>query len=127
MVDDSELDYLITWLTAATTDVTVKSIETTRNISLVGAAKRALIFPPETMWINGAFYKKRYLIKVSAESEANHMAIVNDIIDGCLAYNKNPTVATMCNINYAYGGRCFVEINGRWNQDLWIDVEWITS
>lgn len=65
------------------------------------------------------------------ETEITMTSIINEIIDGFNLYNESraglTSVATMCNLKYVYSGRSFIEVNGRWNQDLWIDVEWVTS
>ena len=131
MADDSELDYLKTWLDEVTTNLTVATFETKRNVGYISGVKKALIYPGETMSISEYFYKKRYLVKLSTETEITHMSIINEIIEGCVLYNTTrsglTSVSVMCNIHYAYSGRSFVEVNGRWNQDLWIDVEWSTS
>jgi hypothetical protein len=228
----------------------VGEYNTTRNINNVNGVKRALIYVGETLSIDGLFYKKRYLVKLSMENEVTHMAMINEMIQGCYNYNarssghvevsyvtclqksectaessfhfnvagtkyyvwlnvagtdSDPThagetaieadisgsgsattvaevidglidakagvgcdnnaseiltitndvngnvistyddtttptgftitindggitfPAVMCNIQYAYGGRVFVENNGRYNQDLWFDVEWASS
>ena len=131
MADDSELDYLKTWLEEVTTSLVVHTFNTTRKIGLVPGDKKSLIYPGETLSIDGVFYNKRYLIKLSMETEITHMAMINEIIDGCKLYNTTraglTSVGVMCNITYVYSGRSFIEVNGRWNQDLWIDVEWVTS
>jgi hypothetical protein len=129
MVDDSELDYLHTWLEAVTTNLAVDTWETKRRVGLMSGDKKALIYPPEILWVNGSFYKKRYKITISMENEANMMSIINEIIEGIRAYNELRTnaIASMCNLELAYSNKAFVEANGRWNQDFWLDVEWITT
>ena len=113
MVDNSELDYMVTFFTDITTSVTVASYETKRNIANVSGTHKLLIFPPETMSTDGKFYKKRYLIKLSVPTEANMTTVVDDIIEGCDNYNKRQTVTvfppSMCNVYYAYGGRSFLQ------------------
>jgi len=243
MADDSELEYLDTWLTEVTTNLVVETMKTKGNLSLIGGDKKALIFPPELLWVDNGFYKKRYKVQISMATEELFMAIFNEIVEGCRKYNRrncaesttvvclpqascvesssfhftvagttyycwlnkgsgvdpahagetgiecdisgagtaiqvaevidnlidaktgvscdNNGTATltivneangnvtdcvdedtgftitvtdgltipsvMCNVQIAYGGRSFVEVNGRWNQDLWIDVEWSSS
>jgi len=131
MVDDSELDYLKTLIEEITTSLIVATFETTKNIGAVTSTKKCLIYPGETLSIDGDFYKKRYMIKLVMETEITMTSIINEIIDGFNLYNESRTgltsVATMCNVKYVYSGRSFIEPNGRGNQDLWIDVEWVTS
>jgi len=109
----------------------VATFETDRNYMMIKGENKALIYPGETIWIDNHFYKKRYMIKLSCETELTHMATINEIVEGCLLYNTTRTgltsVGVMCNIDFAYAGKCFVQTDGRWNQDLWIDVEWATS
>jgi len=131
MADNSELDYLITFIDEVTTALTVNSYETKRNIEDVAGAKKCLIYPGELLSSDGAFYRKRYLVKLSLENEANMMSIINEIINGTIAYNKRSGSYTypdvMCNIKFIYTNKSFVSSNGRWNQDVYIDVEWSTS
>lgn len=131
MPDDSELDYLKTLIEEITTSLIVATFETTRNIGNVTTGKKCLIYPGETLSTNNDFYKKRYLVKLSMETEITMTGIINEIIDGFNLYNQSraglTSVATMCNVKYVYSGRSFIEVNGRWNQDLWIDVEWVTN
>lgn len=105
--------------------------ETRRAYYNVKGANKVLIYPGEVMTIDGLFYKKRYLVKLSAETELTYMAMFNEIVIGAYLYNTTRTgltsVDVMCNIHIAYVGRSYVENNGRWNQDIWIDVEWASS
>ena len=132
MADDSELDYIHTFLEAVTTSLAVETFETTRRIDVISGDKKALVYVGELMWIDGKFYKKRYLVKLSMETEITMMAIINEIIIGCYKYN-NRTIggytyaAPMCNVNLAYGSRSFVTNNGRYKQDLWLDVEFASE
>jgi len=131
MAVDSELEYLVRLIEEITTDLIVDNFKDTRNIAMILLGKKCLIYPGETLNTDNKFYKKRYLLKLSMETEETMTAIINEIIDGFHLYNTSraglTNVATMCNLKYVYSGRSFVEINGRWNQDLWIDVEWVTS
>ena len=131
MAVDSELEYLVRLVEEITTSLIVDNFKDTRNIAMVAGTKKCLIYPGETISVDGDFYKKRYLVKISMESEENMTSIINEIIDGFQLYNGARTaltsVATMCNVEYVYSGRSFIEPNGRWNQDLWVDVEWVTS
>jgi len=131
LADDSELEYLVTLIEEITTSLIVDNFKDTRNIAMVASAKKCLIYPGETLNIDNDFYKKRYLVKLSMESEENMTSIINELVVGFKLYNESraglTSVATMCNVNYVYSGRSFIENNGRWNQDCWIDVEWVSS
>ena len=128
---DSELEYLVRLIEEITTSLIVDNFKDTRNIGMVTTGKKCLVYPGETLNIDNKFYKKRYLVKLSMESEETMMGMINEIVDGFHLYNTSraglTNVATMCNVQYVYSGRSFIEANGRWNQDLWIDVEWVSS
>ena len=126
----SELTHLDTFITEATTNVIVESFLTKRKISKLTTAKKALIEPGEMLSVDGAFYKKRFKIKLQMDTEANLTTVINEIIDGTIKYNKRDgtltEVATMCHIHFVYTNKAFIE-NNIWKQDIYIDVEWCTS
>ena len=131
MADNSELEYIDTWLTEVTTSLVVETVKTKKDVSYVSGAKKALIYTGETLWVDNSFYKKRYLIKISMESEENFMAIFNEMVDGCKLYNTTraglTSVGVMCNIEIPYTGKGRIEVNNRFNQDIWLDVEWASQ
>ena len=88
MADDSELDYIRTFLSEVTTDLIVESFETTRNIGFISGNKKCLVFPGKMYRIDYDTYRSRYRIQLSMENEANMMSIINEIIDGTILYNK---------------------------------------
>jgi len=126
----TELTALDTFLTEATTSVIVESFLTKRKISKLSTAKKALIEPGEMLSVDGAFYKKRFKIKLQMDSEANLTTVLNDIIDGTIAYSKRAAgftyPATMAHIHFVYTNKAFIE-NNIWKQDIYLDVEWVTS
>ena len=130
MVDDSEMEYLATMLNEATTNLTVSNIKLVGNIMYVSGDKKALIFPPQIMLVDGHRQVKRFLVKISMETEENLMSIINEIINGCYTYNSTRSgftnVASMDWVQLAYTGKIFIEANGRANVDCWIDVEFNT-
>ena len=133
MAADSELEYLVVFVEEATTTLIVDCYVDRRDVQGVTSAKKCLIYPGETLSIDGSFYTKRYLVKLSLENENNMTSIVNEIIDGIKNYNKRAALpafthpVTMCNLKFAYSGKSFIEPNGRWNLDIYLDVEWVTS
>ena len=126
----SELGHIDTFITEATTTVIVESFLTKRNIESLTTAKKALIEPGELLSVDGAFYKKRYKIKLQMDTETNMMAAINGIIDGTIKYNRRDgtltEVSVMCNIKFVYTNKAFI-VNGIWKQDIYLDVEWCTS
>lgn len=130
MVDTTELMYLDTFITEATTNIVVESFLTKRKISKLAGAKKALIEPGEILSVDGAFYKKRFKVKLQIDSEVNLITVINEIIDGTIKYNKRDgtltEVTTMCNIEFVYSNKAFIQ-NNIWKQDIYLDVEWVTS
>ena len=130
MADTTELMYLITFLTEVTTGVIVESFLTKRNVEAIPSTKKALIEPGGMLSSDGAFFKKRYKIRLSIDSEINLMTVINEIIDGTIAYNRRDgtltEVSVMCNIKFVYSNKAFID-NGRWKQDIYVDIVWCTS
>jgi len=66
---------------------------------------------------DGAFYKKRYKVKLSLENEANMMSIINKIINGTIAYNKRDgtltEVSVMSDNKFVYSNKSWIEANNR--------------
>jgi len=83
-----ELDYIRTFISEVTTDLMVKTIESTGNIAIVPSAKKCLIVPGSVLSVDGDFYRKRYKIFLNMENEANLTTIMNQIIEGTQLYNK---------------------------------------
>jgi len=127
MVDDSELDYLATFIDEATTALTVETYETKRKAT---GRKNCLIEPGEVLSSDGDFYKKRFKLKLRTLTEAIMTGFINEIIDGCIAYSKRAAgytyPATMCHIKFVYTNKTFVE-GEIWKNDVYLDVEWVTS
>jgi len=130
MPDDSELDYIQTFLEEVTTLLIVETFETKRKIKQVTTAKKCLVEPGQFLNVDGAFFTKRYKIKLSVANEIIMTSIINEIIDGIIVYNKGATgltkVSVMCNLKLVYTNKSYIE-NGIWLNDLFIDIEWVTS
>jgi len=126
----SELGHLDLFITEATTGVIVESFLTKRKVASLTTAKKALIEPGELLSVDGAFFKKRYKIKLQMDTEANMMAVINEIIIGTIAYNRRDGTLTepsiMCNIHFVYTNKAFIK-SGIWKQDIYLDVQWSTS
>lgn len=128
MPDDSELDYIKTFIEEATTGLTVATFETIRKVEKVAGVKKSLVEPGEIISTDGSFYKKRYKIKLSVATEAIMTAIINEIINGTSTYNKRGTgftfPASMCNVNFVYTNKSYI-FNNIWLNDVFVDVEWV--
>ena len=131
MAADSELEYLTVFIEEVTTSLIVDNYKDCRNLQDVASEKKCLIEPGQFLSSDGAFFKKRYKVKLSLESEENIMSIINEIINGTIKYNKRDGSLTeesvMCNIKFAYSNKSWVTQKGRWKNDIFIDVEWCTS
>lgn len=138
MADDSELDYLRTFLACVHTAATVKHLFETGKSTNTADTQKMLVYPPELIGSDGDdFYWKRYLIKITEISEANLSTALNNIFIGIKKFNKRTAItsftrpATMCHIRFANANRShFTKKSaaaGIWSQDIWLDVEWSTS
>ncbi len=105
MVDDSELDYLRTFLTYVCPDCTVKHYSEIRKISAINDTRRILVFPGELISVDGKFYTKRYKIKISETSEANLMETFNNLIDGFIDVRTGPNIG-YTNISWTTTNTC---------------------
>lgn len=131
MVDDSELDYLITFIDEATTGLTVKSFETIRKVEKIAGLKKCLIEPGEILSIDESFYSKRFKVKLSVATEAIMTSIINEIVEGAKNYNKRAAgytfPVTMANVKFVYSNKSYIGDSNRWLNDIYLDVEWVTS
>ena len=88
MADDSELDYIRTFLQHICINSRVKHFSEVKEISNIIGTSRILVYPGESIGVDGKFYKKRYKVKISDTSEAALMETFNYIIDGTLRLNR---------------------------------------
>jgi len=84
LADDSELDYLRTFLQYACRLSTVKHYSEKRLLSHINDTRRILIYPGVTLSTDGKFYKKRYKVKISDTSEAALTETFNLIVNGII-------------------------------------------
>jgi L-lactate utilization protein LutC len=136
MADDSELDYIRTFLGAVHTAATVKQYSEEKTIDAIVDAtyQRMLVYPGEL--INNSFnrYTKRFMVKISETSEANLTTAINNVLDGKETFNKRGTIAayskpsTMVHIEVVNTNKCFENPNTkRWYCDIYLDVDFTTS
>ncbi len=100
MVDDSELDYLRTFLTYACLNSTVKHFSEVKKISAINDTRRILIYPGELLSVDGKFYKKRYRVQLSEPSEANLINTFNSLINGIESLSKGITIGSEGVLDY---------------------------
>ena len=131
MVDDSELDYIRTFLGKVHTVMTFKGFHETKNITQIADTQRGLVYPPEI--INGTDYytKKRYNIKLSETTEANLSTAIDNILIGCRKLNRKIAITTytkpasLSKIIYSGSNKAYEHpTSKRWVQDIQLDVIW---
>lgn len=134
MADDSNLDYVRTFIAACHTTATVKQFSEAKNINLINDTERILIYPPELISVDFNHYTERYMVKLSEVNEAGLLGMRNDIITNIEKLNKRETIAgytretTLLNAILKYSNKAFeIGITKRWEQDLFIDFEFSTS
>ncbi|MFX1371335.1 MAG: hypothetical protein ACFFCE_05700 [Promethearchaeota archaeon] len=137
MADDSELDYIRTFLGKVHTSATVKHISESKSIysDKYGAGKthRMLVEPGEVLSADNYRYVKRYKIKLSETNEANLMSAFNNILEGILKFNRRETItdytrpSVMNYIKLAYSNKAYEQDDGRWYEDIFLDITWSTS
>lgn len=135
MVDNSELDYLVTFLAAVTTGVSVGQIEVVTNANLLTGAKTIYLYPGEHIAFGNFYYQKRFNASIVADTEANLTAIINEIIEGLDLLNTRQTIGTYTRettlihgiISTATKGYFQRESGGSWSCNIFLDITWSTS
>ena len=134
MADDSELDYLRTFLGKVHTGATANSLSEKRNISQIADTQRMLIFPPEIMGSVGEdFVWKRYKVQVSEPTEAGMTTAINNVLIGIKKINKRTAItdftrpSSLCHMKWANSTKAFEDpYTKRWGCSFMLDVEWST-
>ena len=129
MADDSELDYVRTFIGSVMTGYTIKQFSEVKNISLINDTQRGLVYPGEMITIHDIYYTKRYKLALSDATEAALMAGYKLLITGAKTYNSRqigPTqVASMTHIKIEPGTADYEHgSTKRWYTTLNIDIVW---
>ena len=132
MADDSELDYIRTFVGEVMTGYTIKQYSETRNISLINDTQRGLIYPGEILTFNDVYYVSRYKLKLSDATEVALTAGIKLLVAGAKKYNRRLTgptqVASMTHIRIVSGTKAYeVGTTKKWNIDINIDITWSVS
>ena len=126
-----ELAHIKLFLEEATTTLVVSTWDTIRKVSGVTTAKKALIEPGEILSINGVKFIKRYKINLSVATEAIMTSIINEIIEGCIVYNRRGAgytfPATMNNIDFRGSNKAFIVDSKRWHNSIYLNIKWVTA
>jgi hypothetical protein len=135
MVDDSELDYIRTFIgkvhTAATVMHYPEEMGRVEDIS-DDSGQKILVHPPELMGVDGGFITKRYEVEIIEPNEAGLTTALNNIQIGIDKLNRRQTItsytkpSTLCNIMMSKGSMADLR-NGFAYIKIYLDVEWSTS
>lgn len=129
MADDSELDYIRTFVGEVMTGYTIKHYSEVKRLMDINDAQKGLLFPGEILFINPVYFVSRYKLKLSDATEATLTTGIKNLIIGTKNYNRRiagPTqVASMTHISVASGSKA-EEIGTikRWKIELSIDIVW---
>jgi hypothetical protein len=129
LADDSELDYIRTFVGSVMTGYTIKHYTEIRNINLINDTQRGLVYPGTILTVNDVYFESRYLLKLSDATEAALTTGIKNLITGTKNYNRRLTgptqVASMTHISVVFGNQAYEHgSTKRWNQDLNLDVIW---
>lgn len=129
MADDSELDYVRTFVGEAMTGYTIKQYSEVKNISLISDTQRGLVYPGEILTFNDVYYVSRFKLKLSDASESALTTGIKNLITGAKKYNSRlagvTQVASMTHIRIVSSNQAYeVGTTKRWNIDLNIDITW---
>jgi len=134
MADDSELDYIDTFLTALHTGYTVQTIETTRNINLIADTQSVLVFAGETMGSTILTVIRRYPLQYRDTTEGNLNAAFYALNEGIRKLNARDTIAgytkptSLVGMKLVSGGKDYYQIkSGSWYGNISIEAEWLTT
>ena len=129
MADDSELDYVRTFVGEVMTGYTIKQFSEVKNLSLISDTQRGLVYPGEMITIHDVYYTKRYKLAVSDTTEAALQTAYKLLMAGARKYNSRlagPTqVASMTHIKIEPGTTDYEHgATKRWYTTFNIDVVW---
>jgi hypothetical protein len=129
MADDSELDYIRTFVGEAMTGYTIKHYSEVRNLHFINDTQRGLVYPGELLTVNEVYYEKRYKLKLEDTTEAALNTGMKNLISGIRKYNRRiagvTQVASMSVIHISSGNQAYeVGSNKKWNMDIMLDITW---
>jgi len=93
MADDSELDYIRTFLGKVHTVATVKHVGEIGRLREIADTQRILVNQGELMSIDSFhLISKRYKLEIEETSEANLTIALNNILEGIKKFNYRETI-----------------------------------
>ncbi|MCP4550880.1 MAG: hypothetical protein GY834_02315 [Bacteroidetes bacterium] len=134
MADDSELDYIRTFLLRIHTVTTPKHITEARAIKLINDTSKMIVGAPEIMGTYLDIITKRYKVDVYEASEPLLMTAINNIVDGINKLNIREDITSFTRPGILLNGRfisgTIAKESGRtkvWKQQITLEFEWCTS
>lgn len=135
MADDSELDFLRTFLAAVHSAATVKHImESGSSLGNIRASRKMLLFPGELISAHSERMRKRHLLKVAEDSEAHLTDALNNLQNGAAKLNRRESIdgyskpSSLCYVELVSGRQAYGKENtGEFYQDIIIEAEWSTK
>jgi len=134
MADDSELDYLRTFLGKIHTSATVKHFSEVRKIASINDTSKMLVYPPEVVGITDFYTEKTFKVSIVESTEANLMTALNNVILGCWKLNTRQTItdytrpSSFIHCEVMSSNQAFENGNTKyWFQDIMIKARFTTS
>lgn len=134
MADDSELDYIATFIGKVNTAHTVKTIETVRNINLINDTQSVLIFAGETVGNKKISIKRRYHIQYKDATEGALNSSFYALNEGIRKANARETITdwtrptNLIGFTFISGGGDYYQIKGgNWYGNVTLEAEWLTT
>jgi hypothetical protein len=129
MADDSELDYIRTFVGEVMTGYTIKQFSEVKLLSLINDAQRGLVYPGEPINVSDVYYTKRYKLALSDTTEAALQTAYKLLMAGVRKYNSRlagPTqVADMTHISISSGTPDYEQgQTKRWYTTFMLDIVW---
>jgi len=127
--DDSELDYIRTFVGEAMTGYTIKHYSENRVLSRIDDTQRGLVHIGELIVADSIYKIKRYKLEFSDVTEAAITTGINNLIKGIKKYNRRiagvTQVASMVHIALTLGKQdSEVGTTKRWKKELELDITW---
>jgi hypothetical protein len=133
MADDSELDYIATFIGKVNTAHTVATIETIRNINSINDNQSVLIYAGETLSNDGIIINRQYKMQYKDASEGALNSAIYALIEGIRKLNTRETITDYTKPNslvggaFVSGGKDYFNIGaGNWYTNVIIIMRWLT-
>jgi hypothetical protein len=134
MADDSELDYIITFIGKVNTAHTPKSIETTKNINLIDDTQSVLIYAGETLSSTSYSIMRQYHLQYKDATEGALNASIYALIEGIRKLNTRETITaytkptSLIGMQFISSGKDYKNhLSGNWYANIIITAEWLTT